>query len=141
MLLAGCFRFKFKRKSPHHTTVICKSKPCPWKITACIVGTTLMVQVHTFNNVHNHSVDDASFGQPVVHTKRCGRTMDDVIRGSPDYLPRKLCKDLCQRYGITLTYSQTWNMKVMFGSRKMLRKGKKKSYGKLFSLVWVAWKI
>ena len=93
MLLAGCFRFKFKRNSLHHTTVICKSKPYPWKITARIMGTTLMVQVHTFNNIHNHSVDDVSFGQPVVHTKRGGRTMDDVIRGSPDYLPRKLCKD------------------------------------------------
>ena len=37
--------------------------------------------------------------------------MDDVIRGSPDYLPRKLCKDFVRQYRITLTYSQVWNMK------------------------------
>ena len=37
--------------------------------------------------------------------------MDDVIRGSPDYLPRRLCKDFVRQYRITLTYSQVWNMK------------------------------
>ena len=37
--------------------------------------------------------------------------VDDVIRGSLDYLPRQLCKDFVRQYGITLTYSQAWNMK------------------------------
>ena len=37
--------------------------------------------------------------------------MDDVIRGSLDYLPRQLCKDFVRQYRITLTYSQVWNMK------------------------------
>ena len=65
-----------------------------------------MIQIHTFRNIHNQSIEDVSFGQPAVHTKRGGRMVDDVIRGSPDYLPRQLCKDFVQQYGITLTYSQ-----------------------------------
>ena len=104
------------------------------------MGTTLMVQVHTFNNIHNHSVDDVSFGQLVVHTKRGGRTMDDVIRGSLDYLPRKLCKDFGQQYGITLTFSNMeYEGYVRFPENAKERE--KKSYEKLFSLVWVTWKI
>ena len=69
MSLAGLFRYKFKRNSPHRTTIICKFEPYPWKIITRTMGTTPMVQVHTFTNIHNHSVDDASLGYPVVCTK------------------------------------------------------------------------
>ncbi|RVW13140.1 hypothetical protein CK203_104955 [Vitis vinifera] len=52
-----------------------------------------VIQIHTFRNIHNQSIEDVSFGQPAVHTKRGGRMVDDVIRGSPDYLPRQLFID------------------------------------------------
>ena len=78
MSLAGRFRYKFKRNSPQHMTMICNAETCPWKITACAEGATSVVQVHTFRNIHNHSVEDASFGQPTVHTKQGGCMVDDV---------------------------------------------------------------
>ena len=69
MSLAGSFHYKFKRNSLHQTMVICKFEPYPWKIITRTMGTTPMVQVHTFMNIHNHFVDDASLGYPVVRTK------------------------------------------------------------------------
>ncbi|KAL6338663.1 hypothetical protein AAG906_021480 [Vitis piasezkii] len=54
---------------------------------------TRVVQVHTFRNIHNQSIEDASFGQPIVRTKQGRCMVDDVIRGSPDYLSRQLFID------------------------------------------------
>lgn len=74
-------------------TVICSVESYHWRITTRAIGATRVVQVHTFRNIHNQSIADASFGQPVVRTKQGRCMVDDVIRGSPDYFPRQLCKD------------------------------------------------
>ena len=69
MSFIGHFHYKFKRNSPQHTTVIWSVETCPWKIIARVIGATWVIQVHTFRNIHNHYVENASFGQPVVKDK------------------------------------------------------------------------
>ena len=61
MSLVGRFHYKFKGNSPQHTIVICNAETCPWKIIACAIDATRVVQVHTFRNIHNHFVHDALF--------------------------------------------------------------------------------
>ncbi|KAL6347558.1 hypothetical protein AAG906_026083 [Vitis piasezkii] len=78
-----------------HMTVICVVEGCPWKVTACAVGRTKIVQVHIFRNEHNHSLKDMSISEPTV----------------PYYLPRQICKDFRRQYGMELNYCQAWNLK------------------------------
>lgn len=68
---------------------------CPWKIIARTTGATKLVQVFTFLNIHNHSVDDATFGKPVVCSKH----------------GRALIKDLEQQYELHLIYPQAMKEK------------------------------
>ncbi|RVW39291.1 hypothetical protein CK203_085102 [Vitis vinifera] len=84
---------------------------CPWKVTARAVGRTKIVQVHTFRNEHNHSLEDVSISEPVVRCNRATAMIDDVIRSNPDYLPRQICKDFRRQYGMQLNYCQAWNLK------------------------------
>ena len=49
--------------------MICVVPACPWKIATCAVGELRVVQVHTFRNIHTHTVDDASNPQPALRTK------------------------------------------------------------------------
>ena len=93
MSVGGRFRYKFKRNCLKHTTVICVVEGCPWKVTACVVWKTKIVQVHTFRNEHNHSLEDVSVLELVVHCNRAIVMIDDVIHSNPDYLPRQICKD------------------------------------------------
>ena len=91
MSIGGCFRYKFKRNCLKHMTVICVVEGCPWKVTTRAVGRTKIVQVHTFRNEHNHSLEDVSISEPVV---RCNRAtiMIDVIHSNPNYLSYQICK-------------------------------------------------
>ena len=66
MSLVGKFSYYFKKNNPKHITVVCKVYECPWKITCNIVGYTGIVQVHTFQNAHNHSLDDVGSFKPLV---------------------------------------------------------------------------
>ncbi|RVW82503.1 hypothetical protein CK203_046270 [Vitis vinifera] len=112
LMSVGCrFRYKFKRNCLKHMTVICVVEGCPWKVTARAVGRTKIVQVHTFRNEHNHSLEDVSIFEPVVHCNRATTMIDDVIRSNPDYLPRQICKDFRRQYGMQLNYCQAWNLK------------------------------
>ena len=42
--------------------------------------------------MHNHSMDHVTFGKLVIRTEHEDVLVDDVIEGTHDYLPRKLCK-------------------------------------------------
>ena len=66
---------------------------------------TQIIQVYTFRNMHNHFVDDATFGKPIVLTKCGSAFVDDVIKATLDYFPRQICKDFEQKYGMHLTYT------------------------------------
>ena len=93
MSLAGKFRYSYKRNSPKHMTVVCTIEDCPWKITARAIGDSNIVQVHTFRNVHNHCLEDVALSQPLVRSTRASLVIDDVIRSTPEYQPRQICKD------------------------------------------------
>ena len=73
--------------------MVCSVDGYPQKVVANTIGETQMIQVFSFINMHNHLVDDATFGKPVIHTKQKGALVDDVIKGRTNYLPRQLCKD------------------------------------------------
>ena len=62
-----CFRYKFKRNCPKHITIICVVEGYPWKVIDRAVGKTKIVQVHTFRNQQNHSLEDVSVSKPAVH--------------------------------------------------------------------------
>ncbi|KAL6314467.1 hypothetical protein AAG906_025952 [Vitis piasezkii] len=92
-------------------TIENRGQGCPWKVTARAVGRTKIVQVHTFRNEHNHSLEDVSIFEPVVRCNRATTMIDDVIRSNPDYLPRQICKDFRRQYEMQLNYCQAWNLK------------------------------
>ena len=113
-------------------TVVCTIEDCPWKITACAIGDSNIVQVHTFRNVHNHCLEDVVLSQPLVRSTRASLVIDDVIRSTPEYQPRQICKDFVRQHGIQLTYLQAWQMKEKAKERIY---GQPKNYYKL--LPWM----
>ena len=66
MSVEGHFRYKFKRNCLKHMTAICVVEGCHWKVTAHVVGRTKIVQVYTFRNEHNHSLEDVSIFEPAI---------------------------------------------------------------------------
>nr|CAN82614.1 hypothetical protein VITISV_036126 [Vitis vinifera] len=111
MSIAGRFRYCFKRNSMKHVTVVCTVNECPWKFTARAIGELNIVQVHTFQNRHNHSLEDVVTCQPLVRSNCASLLIDDVIWSTPDYQPRQICKDFQGQHGMQLTYLQAWNIK------------------------------
>ena len=75
------------------------------------MGEQKIVQVRTFRNEHNHSLEDVSVSELAVHCNRAIVMIDDVIHSNPDYLPRQICKDFHRQYEMQLNYCQAWNLK------------------------------
>ncbi|XP_059591763.1 uncharacterized protein LOC100245246 isoform X1 [Vitis vinifera] len=136
MSIAGRFRYCFKRNSTKHMTVVCTVNECPWKVTARAIGESNIIQVHTFQNRHNHSLEDVAACQPLVRSNRASLLIDDVIRSTPDYQPRQICKDFQRQHGMQLTYLQAWNIKEKANERIY---GEPKNYYKL--LPWMCEKM
>ncbi|KAL6320221.1 hypothetical protein AAG906_004730 [Vitis piasezkii] len=88
MSLVSRFQYKFKKNSPKRISMCCSVDGCPWKITTNSVGTTKILKDNIFNNVHNHCVDV------------------ELIRATPQYLPRQICKDFRSWHGVSLNYKQ-----------------------------------
>ena len=87
-------------------SLVCTIDNYPWKITCRALGAANVVQVHTFENTHNHSLDDVSSSQPMIRANRASMVIDDVIRLTPEYQPRQICKDFVRQHGLRLTYCQ-----------------------------------
>ncbi|XP_034674228.1 uncharacterized protein LOC117905411 [Vitis riparia] len=136
MSIANRFRYRFKRNSTKHMTVVCTVAQCPWKVTARAIGDSNIVQVHTFHNHHNHSLEDVAACQPLVRSNRASLLIDDVIRSTPNYQPRQICKDFQRQHGMQLTYLQAWNIKEKANERIY---GEPKYYYKL--LPWMCEKM
>ena len=86
MSLEGRFRYRFKNNTLKQMSVVCIEK-CPWRITCHAIGSAKVVQVHTFEISHNHSLDDVVSSQPSIIAKRVSKMIDDVIHFTPDYQP------------------------------------------------------
>ena len=129
MSMACRFRCSFNRNSPKHMTVVCTVDQCPWKVTTSAIGDSKIVQVHTFHNVHNHSLEDVSSSQPLIRSNRASLVIDDVISCTPNYLSSQICKDFIRQHGMQLTYLQAWQMKEKEKERIY---GQPKCYYKLF---------
>ena len=89
MLVGGRFRYYYKRNTCKHICVVCMVNECQWKI----IGASDVVQVHTFINEHNHSVDDVVASQSLVKPNRAVVVIDEVIHSTLDYQSRQICKD------------------------------------------------
>ena len=111
MSLAGKFRHSFKRNSKKQMTVVCRVDKCPWKITCQAWGSTHIVQVYTFQNVHNHSLEDVASYKPLVRSNWASSVIDNVIQSNPDYYPRQICEDFIKQHGMRLSYCQAWHLK------------------------------
>ena len=70
MSLVRRFRYRFKKNTPQRMSLVCTINNCPWKITCRALGTANVVQVHTFENTHNHSLDDVASLQPTIRANR-----------------------------------------------------------------------
>ena len=79
---------------------MCTIDNCPWKITCHALGAANVVQVHTFENTHNHSLDDVASSQPTIRANRASMVIDDVIRSTPEYQPHQICKDFVRLHGL-----------------------------------------
>ena len=113
-------------------TIVCTIEDCPWKIIARAIGDSNIVQVHTFQNLHNHCLEDVALSQPLVRSTCVSLVIDDVIRSTPEYQPRKMCKDFVRQYGNQLTYLQASKLKEKAKERIY---GQPKNYHKL--LPWM----
>ena len=111
MSLAGRFRYSFKRNSSKHMTMLCTVAECPWKITCHAIGSSNVVQAHTFWNFHNHSLENVACYQPLVRSTRTSLVIDNVIWSTLEYQPRQIYKDFVRQHVIRLTYNQAWQMK------------------------------
>ena len=87
MSLARRFRYRFKENNPKQMSIVCTIEKCPWRITCRATGSAKVVQVHTFEIGHNHSLDDIASSQPSIRAKRVSKMIDDVIRSTLDYQP------------------------------------------------------
>ena len=90
---------------------------CLWRITANSVGTTKILKVNIFIDVHNHYADVECSSQPLMRGRRGSRVIEQVIRATPQYLPRQICKDFRSRYGVSLSYKQAWTYKEITKER------------------------
>ncbi|KAL6336147.1 hypothetical protein AAG906_011029 [Vitis piasezkii] len=97
MSLVGRFQYKFKKNSPKRISVCCLVDGCPWRITANSVGTTKILKVNIFIDVHNHCADVECSSQPSMRGRRGARVIEQVIRATPQYLPCQICKDFRSR--------------------------------------------
>ena len=77
MSLVGKFRYIFKKNTPQRMSLVCTIDNCPRKITCRALGATDVVQVHTFENTHNHSLDDVVSSQPTIRANRASMVIDD----------------------------------------------------------------
>ena len=107
MSLVGIFQYKFKKNSPKRISVCYLVDGCPWRITAHSIGTTKILKVNILNNVHNHCIDVECSTQPSMQRSRDARVIEQVIRATPQYLPRQICKDVRSWYGVSLSYKQS----------------------------------
>ena len=71
-------------------SLVCTIDNCPWKITCRALGVMNVVQVHTFENTHNHSLDDVAFSQPIIRANHASMVIDDVIHSTLEYQPRQI---------------------------------------------------
>ncbi|RVX17044.1 hypothetical protein CK203_003269 [Vitis vinifera] len=55
--------------------------------------------------------------QPSMRERRGARVIEQVIRATPQYLPRQICKDFRSQYGVSLSYKQAWTYKEMAKER------------------------
>ena len=108
MFLSDRFRYYYKRNNCKHITTTCTVSGCPWKITYRIVGASNVVKVHTFINDHSHTVDDVVGSQPFVRSNRASMAIDEVIRSTHKYQPRRICNDFIREHDMRLTYCQAW---------------------------------
>ncbi|KAL6314438.1 hypothetical protein AAG906_025923 [Vitis piasezkii] len=102
MSLVGRFQYKFKKNSPKRISVCCSTK---------------ILKVNIFIDVHNHCADVECSSQPSMRGRRGARVIEQVIRATPQYLPRQICKDFRSRYGVSLSYKQAWTYKEMAKER------------------------
>ena len=66
--------------------------------------------------------------QPVVRSNHVDVVIDEVIRSTPEYQPRKICEDFVREHGMRLTYCQAWKIKEKAKERIY---GQPKNYYKL----------
>ena len=92
--------------------------------------------MHTFRNEHRHTMEDVVTSQPIVRSNRAAVVIDEVIRFTPEYQPRKICKDFVREHGMRLTYFQAWQIKEKAKERIY---GQPKNYYKL--LPWICERI
>ena len=92
-------------------SVVCTIEKYPWRIICHAIGSANIVQVHTFEIDHNHSLDDVAFSQPSIRAKRVSKMIDDVIRSTPNNQPCQICKDFVRQQGLRFLNNQAWNLK------------------------------
>ena len=95
----------------------CLVDGCPWRITTHLIDTTKILKVNIFNNVNNHCADVECSTQPSMRRSRGACVIEQVIRATPQYLPRQICKDFRSQYGVSLSYKQAWTYKEMAKER------------------------
>ncbi|KAL6348823.1 hypothetical protein AAG906_033479 [Vitis piasezkii] len=88
MSLVGRFQYKFKRTLQSEYRV----------------GTTKILKVNIFIDVHNHCADVECSSQP-------------SMREGEVLIARQICKDFRSRYGVSLSYKQAWTYKEMAKER------------------------
>ena len=81
-------------------------------------------------------MDDVVASLPVVRSNRVDVVIDEVIRSTPKYQPRQICKDFVREHGMRLTYYQAWKIKEKTKERIY---GKPKNYYML--LPWMCERI
>lgn len=120
--IAHGFSYSNKKKLSHRMTVVCKSKGCPWRISASKLPTIDLVCIKKMNPTH--TCEGASANAKYQTRKHwVGKIIKDELRNSPNYKPKDVADYIEREYGMKLNYGQARRAKefakeLLWGSYK-----------------------
>ncbi|KAI4357681.1 hypothetical protein L6164_001615 [Bauhinia variegata] len=109
--LAKRFKYKYSRNALDRIKVTCMADKCPWKLTARSVGDSGLYRVHAFVEEHDHEGLRDYYSEPFYKAKWLMKLAKEKVKGSPDCLSTKNCKDFLSHLTLEVNSRQTFRFK------------------------------
>ncbi|XP_059657316.1 uncharacterized protein LOC132303890 [Cornus florida] len=109
--LRNHFWFKYLDNSRRYYRVVCDVKSCPWKLSAGCKGSSDLVRIMRFNNVHIHTAQDISDYKAVFRSNEMGRAIVNKVRDNSKYTPKAISTNIESEFSVNMTYMQSWRAK------------------------------
>ncbi|KAL5724246.1 hypothetical protein ACHQM5_007529 [Ranunculus cassubicifolius] len=121
--------YRTVRKTPSMLTMKCRSEGCDWRIQASKLPNLSTCKVIKYQKVHTCSgpqLSCAGGNHPQATKKWIVSKMQSSIERNPYMEPKKIVKEIKDRYGILISYNKAVKAKTM--ALDLMRNQKKDSY-------------